>query len=302
MAVDKTELAKDLDTPEYQAFVKEELAKKDFIIRSKDEETQFQTRFKTDVIEKEIPGKVKEIYDNLDKDIKTLYNIDRNQDEKTYDYLKRAATTRNTDYDNAKKEVAALKEQIAQGDTSGVVKKQLQEAEEKARIALETKDKELNELRTKHTTTEKKALLSDAYVGVKSKFKKELPSLFARTEKAILDEALSIAVIKEGKIYKGDGNGGIAKDGSFKEITLEEHLLAEFKEVIDTKAPPKPGAGSGGAGKDGIDPTTITKENFVRPETVKSRGDLMDYMLELGLARGTKQFNEIWAKFANDLK
>jgi len=301
MAIDKAELAQALEnTPEIQQLARETLAKKDFVVRTKEEETQFQSRFKTDVIEKELPNKIKEIYDNLDKDIKGLYGVDRNQDEKTYDYLKRAASARNSEYENAKKEVNTLKEQIAKGDHSGALKKQLEEAEEKARIALAEKDKTIQSLQGEKSVTERKALLSEVYAGIKTKFKKELPALFDRTEKAILSDALATAVVKDGKLYKGDGNGGIAKDSSFKEITIEEHLTEEFKAVIDDKKP-KPGAGSGGAGGDGkIDPSTITKDNFVMPD-VKTREQLMTYMMEQGIPRGTKQFNEIYAKFGQPL-
>jgi hypothetical protein len=300
MAVNKEELAKDLETPEYQQFVKETLAKKEFVIRSKDEETQFQTRFKTDVIEKEIPLKIKAVHDQYDKDTKELFGIDRNQDEKSYDYYKRAVSVKFADYENAKKELVTLKEQIAKGDTSGATAKQLQEAEEKARLALAEKDKEIADLRGKQTITEKRALLNSVYAEVKASFKKDLPTFFTKAEKAALDEALSIAVVKDGQLFKGDGKGGVAKDASFNDIPLKTYLLEEFKDVIDTTTP-KSGSGSSGGGGNNTDPASITVDNFVMPGEVKTRSDLDGHLLELGIKKGTDQFNKIYRKFAANL-
>ena len=120
--------------------------------------------------------------------------------------------------------------------------------------------------------------------------------MFERTEKAILAEAPTLGVVgQDGKLYVSDGNGGIKKDKSFNPVTMAEHLAEEFKAVIE--APAKGGAGSkGGADPNQTDPNAITPENFVVPETVKTGGDLLDYMLTLGLKRGSEQFDKIWQK------
>jgi hypothetical protein len=304
MPVNKEELAKDLETPEYQKIVSETLAKKDFIVRTKDEETGFLDRFKTDVIEKEIPTRIKAVHDQYDKDIKESFGIDREASEKTYDYLKRAAKTK---LDELGGKVKTLEEQVKKGDPTGAYQKQLEEAEKKYQSELAKKDQELGEYRNKLTTTEKRSAIENVYAGIKSQFKKELPAFFARTERSLLDEALASSKVEEigGKqvLVMTNADGSTKKDGQFNPITVESFLRAELKDVLDDK-PGAGGAGSKGAPdkNKGIDPSKITLETFTMPETLKSRGELMDYMLELGLKRGTKIFDEIWTKHSKDLK
>jgi hypothetical protein len=306
MPVNKEELAKDLETPEYQTIVKETLAKKDFIIRTKDEETGFLDRYKTDVIEKEIPKKVADIHNQYDKDVKELFGLDRNQNEKSYDYMKRAASAKLSELQTYADKVKGLEEQIKKGDPTGAIAKKLEEAEAQYKNQLEAKDKELGDLRNKMSTTEKRSAVDTVYAGIKSAFKKDLPALFARTEKAILDEIYGRAGWSDvgGKqvLVLMNPDGTVAKDGSFNPITVESYLRGELKEVIEEKKA-QGGAGSSGAPDPnaGKKSDEITKDNFIKPETVKTRDDLMTYMLSVGLKRGQNNFNEIWSTFSKDL-
>jgi hypothetical protein len=299
MPVDKIELAKDLETPEYQTIVKETLAKKEFTIRTKDEETSFQDNFKKDVIEKEIPKKISEVHTQYDKDVEEITGLKREQNEKSYDFVKRALKANTGDTTALRTEITDLKKQIAAGDNTGATKKLLDEAENKFKASLAEKDQLIQKLQGETTATKRESLLTSAYAGVKKDFKKELPPMFDRTEKAILSEVLSGAVVgDDGKLYMGDGKGGVLKDKSFNPVLVETHLREEFKAVIDVTKP-KGGAGStpppGGSGK--TNPDEITVENFEMPDNLKNADDLMTYLLEVGIKRGTDQFNKIWEKF-----
>lgn len=296
MPVNKEELAKDLETPEYQTIVKETLGKKNFVIRTQQEETELLDRHKKDVIEKEIPTKIKEVHDRYDKDIEEVYGAKRNQDEKSYEFLKRVAKA-NVD------EVTRLKEEIKKGDPSGTLQKQLQEAEDRAKKAIEERDGKIKSLEQEITTTRKSSSVTQAYAGIKSRFKKDLPPLFDVTEKAILNEVTGNSVLKDGVLYMANADGSIRKDTSFKEITVDAYLETQFKDLLE---PAKPKGGTGSKNHDdpnaGKDVKSITKDNFVVPTEVTSKTQLMDYMLEKGLVRGTKQFTEIWDAFSKDLK
>lgn len=296
MPVDKAELAKDLaENPEYQTLAVAELTKKEFVVRDKATDTTFLENYKKDVIEKEIPGKIKEVHDRYDKDVEETFGVKRNQDEKSYDYLKRAGKLKLA-------EIADLNEKIKKGDSSGVLTKKLADAEEQYKNQLAAKDTEISEIKTKFGQTEKSAAMDRAYAGVRSLFKKDLPPLFSRTERAVLDDILKTAVMKDGVIYAGNADGSIKKTPAFVEIKMEDYLKEEFKEVIETKKITG-GGGSGGEGKGKeIDPSTITLETFVAPETVKSQDDLMTYMMEIGLQRGSKVFNDIFKKHGIEKK
>lgn len=297
MPVDKTELAKDLETPEYQTLVKDALVKKEFTIRTKDEENTFRENHKKDVIEKEIPLKIKEVHDRYDKDVEEVSGLKRETNEKSYDFVKRALKANTGDAAALKTEIADLKKQIKEGDKTGATAAALKEAEEKFKTSLAEKDQLIAKLQGETSETKKSALLTSDYAALKPSFVKALPPMFDRTEKAILAEALALGIVADdGKLYLSDGKGGVKKDGSFNPIPMAVYLKEEFKGVIDTAA------GKGGAGSKGApdpnqaDPNAITPENFTVPETVKSGGDLLDYMLTLGIKRGTDQFTKIWDK------
>jgi Seryl-tRNA synthetase len=296
MAVDKIELTKDLETPEYQALVKEVLSKKEFVIRTKEEETTFQANFKTDVIEKEIPSKIRAVHDQYDKDVEEITGLKREQNEKSYEFVKRALKHNTGDAAALKTEIADLKKQIKEGDRTGATAQALKEAEEKYKTSLAEKEEIIKSLQTETSQTKKSALLTSDYAGIKSRFVKTLPPMFDRTEKVILSEALALGVVgQDGKLYLSDGNGGIKKDNAFNPIPMAKYLEEEFKGVME--AAPKGGAGSGGgADPNATDPNAITADNFIVPETVKNGGDLMEYMLSIGLKRGTDQYNKIWEK------
>ncbi len=301
MPVDKAELAKDLDTPEYQAIAKEALSKKEFTVRTKEEETTFQERFKTDVIEKEIPGKIKAVHDQYDKDTKELFGVDRKQDEKSYDYLKRAAKERLTEYDTLKTEVSTLKEQIKKGDPTGALQKQLEETEARAKTALEEKDKKIAALESEGSLTKKETKLMTDYADIKLTFKKDLPALFSISEKAILEGVLKNSILKDGVLYAANADGSIKKDTSFKEITVKDELALLFKDVVDA-AKKQGGTGSKSDNKDNIDPSKLTLDSFSMPADVKTKDELMTHMIGIGLLRGTTLFTQIWDKYSKDLK
>lgn len=293
MPVNQEELIKDLETPEYQKIVTESLKKKEYAIYTKDEHTAFQDRFKQNVIETEIAPKIKEVHDRYDKDTKELFGVDRNPEEKSYDYLKRAASVHLT-------KIKDLEEKIKAGDPTGALQKQLDETNAKYQRAIQEKDQEINNLRGEKTRTEKASAVMTIYADVKSKFKKTLPPLFGQAEKTILDGVIESAVLKDGKYYVGDGKGNPVLDKGFSPVLISDHLAEQFKELIEVT--PAGGGGSGG-GKPGekLDLSKITVDNFLMPEGKKTKADVMDYLTEVGIPKGTPLYNKIYAKYAKDL-
>jgi hypothetical protein len=302
MPVSKEELTKDLlENPEYQTLAKETLAKKDFIIQTKDEQTSYLDRFKKDVIEKELPAKVSEIYSNIDKDIKETYGIDRETQEKTYDYLKRVGKIKISDLEKSTLKIKELEEAIAKGDTSAAMKKKLEDEEHRFKIELKKREDKIQELETKVQTTSKSADVRAIYGDLKKSFVKQLPAMFTRAETAALEEAVRMSVAEDGKLYMINSDGSIRKDSAYNKISVEDFLKAEFKDVIETKNPAG-GAGSGGGkGSDPVDPKAITVENFPMKAEIKGRGALIEYMDSLGLKQGTQLYRDIYKKFSEPL-
>lgn len=299
MPIDKAELAAEIDkNPEIVIAATEALQKKGFSIYDKAKHDEFITNLRKDTIEKEIPKEIAKVHSQYDADIKTTFGIDRNQDEKSYDYMKRAASAKLTDLNT---KIEGYEKTIREkGDPSGVLQKKIEAAEEKARIAIEGYEAKIKSLQGDNEKATKSMLLNQDYSELSKTFTKQLPAMFDKLSKMTLDSVLSQSVLKDGKLYLSDGTGGIKKDGAFKEITVADYLKTEFKDVIDVKRE-QGGAGSGkGAGNPGNegDPTTINKDNFQMPANVKTQGDLMDVMMEQGIKRGSQAFTDIWNKFA----
>lgn len=288
MPVDKAELAKDLDSPEYQELVKSELAKKEFVIQDKATYNSTLEKFKTEGAHEQI----KVVHDKYDKDIKDLFGIDRTTNEKSYDYLKRAAGEKLT---GLTKQIDTLNDQIKKGDPTGVLAKKLEEAENLYKTVIKEKDDAFNKLRGEADQAGKNVALTSIYAGVKSLFKKELPPMFAEIEKSVLNELLKDSVLKDGVLYLGEA-GVPKRNKAFEEVKMEDHLKEKFKDVIDVKRIAGGGGSGAGNGNEGkIDPNTYSKDNIVVPENVKTKSDLVGHLNELGIPRGTKQYNDIYS-------
>jgi hypothetical protein len=297
MPVPKEELVKDLETPEYLTLVKEALAKKEFIVQDKTEHASYLDRYKSDVIEKELPSRVKAVHDSYDKDTKDLFGVDRDPNEKSYDYLKRAAKGKLTELEASAKKIQDLEAAIAKGDTSAAMAAKLEAEEKKFKTILREKDDKISALEKQSLVTSKSADIKLIYGEIKKSFVKQLPPLFARAEAAALDEVVNNSVVKEGKLYMSNPDGSIRKDASYNEITVEDYLKREFKDVIEVQKK-QGGAGSPPGGGDGaVDPAKLTPDNFPMKENIKTKAELTDYMLSLGLKQGTKEFQAIWTKF-----
>jgi hypothetical protein len=159
------------------------------------------------------------------------------------------------------------------------------------------KDEELKTYKQQSEHATKSADIKLIYGELKKSFVKTLPPMFTRAEAAALDEAIRNSVYKDGKLYMANPDGSIRKDASFNEIPVEDFFKAEFKEVIETQKK-QGGAGSPpGPGDPTVDPTKLTPENFPMKDNLKTKADLTDYMLSLGLKQGTPAFNLIWKKY-----
>jgi len=299
MPIDKAELATVLATdPEIEKIATEALTKKGFVIRDKAADTAFMDNYKRDVIEKEIPGEIAKVHSQYDRDIESSLGVKKDPNEKSYDFLKRAAKVT---VDGLNGKISEYEKTIKEkGDPQGIWQKKIEDAETKARLAIEERDTRIKELSSSNEKATKSIVLQTSYGELAKNFKKDLPPMFGKLSQQILNETLAIAVLKDGKLYLGDGSGGIKKDASFKEIPIEDHLKAEFKDVIEEQRK-QGGSGSGNGGGNpagGVDPNTVTVDNFQMPSDVKTQDDLMSHLLKSGIPRGGEQFNKIWNKFA----
>jgi hypothetical protein len=253
-------------------------------------------RYKEDILNKEIPGKIKEVHDKYDESFKNL-GFERKQDEKTYHAVERIL-----------KEQKERIEALAAAGKGGQeyenklqeFKRKQEEIESNAQKTIAEKDKELEELRNKYQMTEKQTKLQEVFAPIKAKFKSDLPSYFQSHERTVLNEVLKNTAEKDGKLIMLNSDGSEMKDNSFNNVTAESYLAEQFKDVFKDERKPQ-----GGTGANGSDPNkdtkNITVESFVLPPNVKTRGDLMNYLVDKGLDMRSKPYLEIYNKHKEKL-
>lgn len=301
MPIDKAELATEIEkNPEIEKIATETLAKKGFVIRDKATDTTFMDNYKRDVLEKELPKEIDkataQIHNRYDQDIETALGVKKDANEKSYDYLKRAASGKLAEL-NIK--IEGYEKTIREkGDPTGVLQKKIEAAEEKARLAIEERDAKIKTLTTDNEKATKGILLQQDYSELSKSFVKTLPAMFAISSKYILDGVLANAVMKEGKLYVGDGTGGIKKDSAFKEILVSDDLKLQFKDVIDVKREQGgAGSGKGGGNQQEQDPSQFTVDNFNMP-SISTQLEVTEALIKAGVPKGSVAFKEIFQKYA----
>lgn len=245
----------------------------------------------------EIGKKTNEIHSAYDKDIKELTGEDKAGTEKTYDYLKRAVggvlTARQT-------KIAELELAVKSGSTDPTLKAQLESLQAKEK-EWQTKEK------TYGTTLFEKDVLLDLRLGqVGIKLNETLPKsiqtlalqnaeqkVLAMAKQQTVDGQTSIVYMENGSVVLNDE--GQAADAAFL-------LRRELKDVLDTGY-----TGAGGGGGKGNPPKAgLDKDGNVivpdaLPADVKNQGELMDYLVKLGVPKDTVQFDKAFGKFADKL-
>src|SRR6478736_4255437 len=149
MPIDKVELATELEkNPEIVTVAVEALGKKGYSVYDKAKHDEFVSNLRKDAVEKDLPAalnkEVSKIHSQYDADIETALGVKKEANEKSYDYLKRAANAKLTDLNT---KIEGYEKTIREkGDPSGVLQKKIEAAEEKARIAIEERDKKIADL------------------------------------------------------------------------------------------------------------------------------------------------------------
>lgn len=270
-----------------------------------------------------IGNKIGDIYRQMDTTIETATGVKRNGDEKTYNYLERAATSLKEQAGNIEglnkqigdltKEKTRLEKVIADGGTDAETKRQLTQAT----TDLKAVQKQYNDLKADHDKameTHQTELfgvkidneLSIATSGVK--FKADLP-------KSAIDVLLNQATSKIKGLspeYIDDGNGG--KVLAFKDengaimrnpenqlnpFTATELVNRELKGmgVLD-EGRKQGGAGTGGDGGGGNGGGGSTVDISGAKTRVEANNIATQTLLAQGLTIGSKEFDsqmtQIW--------
>jgi hypothetical protein len=245
-----------------------------------------------------IGEKTSELYTGLDNDIFSASGVAKEGTEKTYDYAKRVIGGLKTAPTALQTKIAELERVIATGSGDATMKAQLE--------ALQTKE---TEYQSKLTEAEEKLFKKDVMLDVRDG-QRELkydPTVKESVRKVLVDNATA-TIIGMAKVQKNaDGseqivyvengktklNGNVPADAAF----LLKDML---KDVLDTGHQGK-GGGAGDAGDPPVDDKGNVQVPATRPATVKSRADVNDWLLGLGVKKGTKEFDDAYRTHSTGL-
>lgn len=280
-------------TPELINSVKTVLSNKKFIIQDEAEHTAFKQNY-AQTITRDL---TKQHADKLEADVLEITGIQKKPDEKYYEYFKRATSESLSELKTLKTELQTLKEK---GPGASATEKARIEQLEKA---IEDKNTELENLKnsTKKEKVESNALaeIKIALSGLRTNFKKGLPeSLITMAENTALAKLKSIAQIDDdgNVIFVDKDNKPLVDDKTFKPLTAKELLERELKDIIDTG---KKGTGTGSEDGKGKGSKGENGKFESLPDTVKTRVQLTDYLLQLGYVKGSPEMDKILEEHKN---
>lgn len=258
--------------------------------------------------EKVIAPKIRDVHDQYDKDVKEVSGVDRQQNEKSYDYVKRVLG----DYNSKVSGIAGLETTIS--DLNKKIEEGSGDEELKGKLA--TSEKELERVKTLHSEgkeawdSEKSKMetshlqssyaneIDSSLLGIKFK-----EGMTEGTVKIIVDsvknELLEKAERIDGKLVFKDKNGDIIRNKeNLNPLTAKEIIKGRLSDIIDD------GIKIEGTGvkeptitetkdKDG---KTVKTVNYSPSATVRSKDDLTNDLGERGFVHGTEEYNIAYAE------
>lgn len=265
---------------------------KGFVIRTSEEDNTFKQNAASQGAEtlfnQKIGDKTKEWYNQLDNDVLSVTGIQRNQDEKSYDYNKRAHQSNLEKIKQLELTNKELEAKLSSGDTDGVWKSKYENVESEYQKNLKAKEEELNKLRGMTETFAKSQEIGKIFDPIKSMFKKDLPGYFQTHQDHILNEVISKSKQKDGNwIMTKDGENELL-DQNLAPIKVEDYLKQQFKDVFDEKRTQN----GTGTGQDQNFETENGK--VIVPADLDTRAKIQEYLATRGLVLGTKEYHEAY--------
>ncbi|NQU52442.1 MAG: hypothetical protein HQ522_07870 [Bacteroidetes bacterium] len=269
-----------------------------------------------------IGKRIGELHGEYDKDVLAVAGVEKNQGEKSYDYVKRvitdfkgkanSSTELNSQIETLQGEISTYKEQIASGKGNEVIAQQLKDAQSKA-ATLQTQwdaDKETwkqkeTEFQTTMSTFKINSEFDKALSGIK--FKAEYP---ADIQNVLVESAKSKILNTHTPDWIDDGKGG--KMMAFRDakgeivrnpenrlnpMSAAELISNQLKNVIDSGKKQTGGGGKEpGGGSDKIELVELTSaKTQIEADTI-----IVKYLMQNGYTRGTGAFAEKQAEIRKD--
>lgn len=280
--------------------VKSTLTANKYVVQSEGEHQEFLKNHESVVVAK----KTGEHATAIEKDVYDLTGIQKADNEKYYDYMKRAVGEKVGAVTKLQGELDALR--AKGGNPNEVDKARIAELEKK--IADKEKDygTQLSERDKELLETRASVAIEKDLSAQRAKYKPTIPaSLIELAEGAVISSLLSKArwMDVDGKktiVFVGDDNNVVIDQSTMKPATAAFFLKSSpaLKDLVDEgkKAEGSGSSGSGGAGgKEG------SGKYSGLPGDVKTKMALTAHLKQLGIMDGTPEFAEIFDRDGKDL-
>jgi len=274
------------------------------VFEGKEHET-FLENYKDTVIAPEI----REVHDHYDRDVKDLSGEDRNQNEKSYDYLKRVFggyKTKTEKVTELETTIIELNKKIKtnSGDEQLKIKlvaaeSELANVQEQYKKGKEAWGKERTDLLSSHDRAKLENGLDRSLMGIKFKdgITKDVQVIVVQ---AVKNGLLKIAEIVDGKMIFKDDKGNIMRNqDSLNPFTAKEMLKLRLKDIIDEGRKIE---GTGVKPEITEDDKGNKTINYTPSDSVRTKDDLLEDLAKKGLVRDTEGYKLAWAKYSPDLK
>jgi len=255
--------------------------------------------------ETKIAPKISELHNKYDEDIHSVLGVRKNADEKTYDFLKRTLSEMKEQRDERVQKIENLEKAVK--DTTGKealeqAQRELESIKSKHNNALKQWEEERQQLEGSTLTMKINHELDKGLTGLVFKDAKLVPEDVRNIHiDVVKSELAKIAEFVDGKMVFKNDKGEIIRDAKLNPLGPQEILKERLKAILNE------GRIQSGPGIKENEPLIETKDGkidvtLVVPDTVKTNQDLMTFMLESGLKRGTKEFSVAYAKYSEGLK
>lgn len=267
-----------------------------------------------------ISSKIGEHHGKIEADVKAVSGIDKNEGEKSYDYVKRALSTYKekagsttqlqSQIDAQKATITDLEAKILDGKGNEAVAQKLRDAESKLgalqsqyETDKSTWEKEKSSFTEKITGVQVNAEIAKATAGLK--FKAAFPESVQKTLLKSAKETI-LGQYKPDWIEEGDAKVMVFRDAKgdiirnkanqMEPYTAQELIAEQLADTLD-QGKKQNGAGTGGeSGGGGVESADISAaKTQVEADTLISK-----HLMQKGLVRGTKSFADEQKKIRDE--
>lgn len=254
------------------------LGQKGFIVRTKADEESYLNTYKAQVIEQEIPTKIKEVHDKYDEDLLTLTGERKAPTEKTYDFLKRKIS----EIKASKIEDPVLKEQLV------TLQKNLEAKDKEYQTKIQTMESDYFKRELSGMVSNALDLVNiamPAHLKTDDEKQKYVASQKSMMKRDMMDN-VTAKKDKEGNVVFYNGDQPLTSTTDGKPLKAIDIIKDRYAFYLAAELPKASGAGTGGNG--GSEGKFTTKEQVYQHLEAK------------GLTPLTKQFSDEYAKIIRE--